>query len=199
MILRPVKPASPWGPPITKAPHGLMWTMVLSSKYCSGMTTLTTFSKTSERNSSSEIFSECWTETTTVWTRCGMQAPFWKIYSAVTWQRETRKSAKYFLTRRKCQQLRLQKFNKVAITVNQQIFEWFCKHHKRRDGVEELVAKLTWVFESGRAHGKVPSRRRSAMSWFKRWARTTVSGMHSSVSSVAYPNIKPCKYSSSRY
>jgi hypothetical protein len=36
MILRPVRPASPWGPPMTKRPEGLRWKMVLSSRYFSG-------------------------------------------------------------------------------------------------------------------------------------------------------------------
>lgn len=51
----------------------------------------------------------------------------------------------------------------------------------------------TCVFESGRSHGRVPLRRSSAILAFSLWARIIVSGMHSSVSSVAYPNIKPYK------
>lgn len=57
----------------------------------------------------------------------------------------------------------------------------------------DWTVKLTCVFESGRAQLRTPERRSSAIFWFKRWAKTTVSGMHSSVSSVAYPNINPCK------
>lgn len=51
----------------------------------------------------------------------------------------------------------------------------------------------TCVFESGRSHGSVPLRRNSAILAFNLWARTIVRGIHSSVSSVAYPNIKPCR------
>lgn len=52
--------------------------------------------------------------------------------------------------------------------------------------------KATCVFESGRSHGSVPFRRNSAILAFNLCARTIVRGMHSSVSLVAYPNIKPC-------
>lgn len=53
------------------------------------------------------------------------------------------------------------------------------------------AAQLTCVLESGRAQERTPERRNSAIFWLSRWARTTVNGMHSSVSSVAYPNIRP--------
>ena len=36
--LRPVRPASPWGPPMTKRPLGFRWKMVFSSRYFSGTT-----------------------------------------------------------------------------------------------------------------------------------------------------------------
>lgn len=42
MIFLPVRPASPWGPPMTKRPEGFRWKMVLSSKYLAGMTGLMT-------------------------------------------------------------------------------------------------------------------------------------------------------------
>jgi hypothetical protein len=64
------------GPPTTKSPQGLMWKVVLSSKYLSGITILITLVITSARRSSRLIFSECWTETTTVCTRKGTQAPW---------------------------------------------------------------------------------------------------------------------------
>lgn len=114
MIFRPVKPASPYchlgrekevmnlrftrseiyflfkllltiGPPIMNSPHGLTWTIVFASKYCSGMTVLITLSITSLRNCSNEIFSECWSDTTTVWTRFGKHAPLSNKYSHVTY------------------------------------------------------------------------------------------------------------------
>lgn len=58
-----------------------------------------------------------------------------------------------------------------------------------------LVQKTcpTWVFESGRSHGSLPFRRNSAILALSLWARTIVRGIHSSVSSVAYPNIRPCE------
>ena len=53
----------------------------------------------------------------------------------------------------------------------------------------------TCVLESGLAHHRVPSRRMSEILRLSAWERVTVRGMHSSVSSVAYPNIKPCNLS----
>lgn len=73
------------GPPMMNNPHGLMCTIVLASKYCSGITVLMTLSITSLRKCSNVIFSECWSDTTTVWTRFGMHAPLSKRYSHVTW------------------------------------------------------------------------------------------------------------------
>lgn len=59
-----------------------------------------------------------------------------------------------------------------------------------------LSGSLTWVLESGRSQGRVPFRRSSAILALSLWARTIVRGIHSSVSSVAYPNIRPCQRSS---
>lgn len=59
-----------------------------------------------------------------------------------------------------------------------------------------MVWIATCVFESGRSHGRVPLRRSSAILAFSLCASTIVSGMHSLVSSVAYPNIKPLKVGS---
>ena len=42
MILRPVSPASPSGPPISNAPVGLMWNTVSSDTQPSGSTSRTT-------------------------------------------------------------------------------------------------------------------------------------------------------------
>merc|ERR1711962_728098 len=84
MIFLPVSPASPIGPPITKLPQGLMWKTVLSSRYCLGIVVLTTFSIISALRHSKVTFSECWTETTTVWTLTGMMAPFTSRTSQVT-------------------------------------------------------------------------------------------------------------------
>merc|ERR1711981_826712 len=126
MIFRPVKPASPIGPPITKSPHGLIWHTVFASKYFGGIVVFITFSVISWRKFSKVIFSLCWVETTIVWTLVGLQAPLSNTYSHVT-----------------------------------------C------------------VLVSGLAHQRVPSLRRSAIFLLRAWARTTVRGMHSSVSSVA--------------
>uniref|UniRef100_A0A182PZU3 Uncharacterized protein n=1 Tax=Anopheles farauti TaxID=69004 RepID=A0A182PZU3_9DIPT len=84
MILRPVRPASPCGPPMMNNPHGLMCTIVFASKYLAGITSLITLSIISLRSSSSVILSECCRDTTTVCTRCGMHAPDSNTYSAVT-------------------------------------------------------------------------------------------------------------------
>lgn len=70
------------------SPHGLMCTIVSESKYCSGITRFTTFSITSLRKVSNVTFSECWSETTTVWTRFGMHAPWSNKYSQVTYSGE---------------------------------------------------------------------------------------------------------------
>uniref|UniRef100_A0A182T6V2 Uncharacterized protein n=1 Tax=Anopheles maculatus TaxID=74869 RepID=A0A182T6V2_9DIPT len=53
MILRPVSPASPCGPPMMNSPHGLMCTTVFASKYLAGITSLITLSMISLRSSSS--------------------------------------------------------------------------------------------------------------------------------------------------
>lgn len=73
-----------WGPPTMNSPQGLMWTIVLASRYLAGITSLMTFSLTCCLNSSRLTFSECWRETTTVCTRRGTQAPRTKQYSQVT-------------------------------------------------------------------------------------------------------------------
>ena len=49
----------------------------------------------------------------------------------------------------------------------------------------KLTLLLTCVLESGPTHGRVPSRRYLARSWFILWASIRVSGIISSVSSVA--------------
>mmetsp|Transcript_1786 Transcript_1786/g.4126 ORF Transcript_1786/g.4126 Transcript_1786/m.4126 type:complete len:223 (+) Transcript_1786:217-885(+) len=84
MIFRPVKPASPCGPPITNRPDGLRWYTVLSSRYFSGMTGLMTCSMRSELICSVLTSSECWHEMTTVWTRTGTGTPSSSLYSHVT-------------------------------------------------------------------------------------------------------------------
>ena len=55
-------------PPITKLPQGLMWYLVSGVMYCLGMVVSTTFSMMSFLRASRVTFSECWQETTTVWT-----------------------------------------------------------------------------------------------------------------------------------
>ena len=55
-------------PPMTKLPQGLMWYLVSGVMYCLGMVVSTTFSMMSFLRASRVTFSECWQETTTVWT-----------------------------------------------------------------------------------------------------------------------------------
>jgi hypothetical protein len=71
MILRPVTPASPCGPPTTKRPVGLMRTRVLASIISFGITLLTIFSVISSRRVSFVTVGLCWVETTMVSTRTG--------------------------------------------------------------------------------------------------------------------------------
>lgn len=65
-------------------------------------------------------------------------------------------------------------------------------------GLNASFPHLTCVLESGRSHGRVPFRRNSAIFSLSLWARTIVRGIHSSVSLVAYPNIRPCGRSNQR-
>ena len=81
MILRPVRPESPWGPPMTKRPVGLMWYFVDASSIPFGKTGATMRRRTSRRRSSRETVSSCWVETTTASTRAGRPLR----YSTVTW------------------------------------------------------------------------------------------------------------------
>ena len=53
---------------MTKLPQGLMWYLVSGVMYCLGMVVRTTFSMMSFLRASRVTFSECWQETTTVWT-----------------------------------------------------------------------------------------------------------------------------------
>ncbi len=71
MILRPVRPVSPCGPPMTKRPVGLMWKMVRSSINSAGMTGRMTFSITASRRSRLLTFGECWVEMTMALARTG--------------------------------------------------------------------------------------------------------------------------------
>ncbi len=81
MIFRPVSPASPCGPPITKRPVGLMWkTQPSRSNSSSGISGTITRSITSRRSCSSETSGECCVLTTTVSTRTGRSPS----YSMVT-------------------------------------------------------------------------------------------------------------------
>src|SRR5207247_9562474 len=82
MILRPVSPVSPMGPPTTNRPVGLMWYLTLrGSKMSLGMTGLITCSITSRSIFLQATSGLCWVETTIVSTRTGR--PF--RYSTVTW------------------------------------------------------------------------------------------------------------------
>ncbi len=81
MILRPVRPQSPCGPPTTKRPVGLMKYLVLASSSSAGTTAWITFSWTSWRTVSIGTRPLCWVETITVSTRTGLSPS----YSIVTW------------------------------------------------------------------------------------------------------------------
>ena len=64
MILRPVRPVSPCGPPTTKRPVGLMWKTVSLSRYSAGTVGLMTFSMIASRRSRLLTFGECCVEMT---------------------------------------------------------------------------------------------------------------------------------------
>ena len=72
MILRPVRPQSPIGPPITKLPVGLMWYWVSPCSHSDGSTGLTISSITASRRSASLMSGECWVESTTASTATGL-------------------------------------------------------------------------------------------------------------------------------
>src|SRR5207302_1890997 len=72
MILRPVSPASPWGPPTTKRPVGLIrMSASFTSKPASARTGRTTRAMTPSRSSALSTMSECWVETTSLLTPTG--------------------------------------------------------------------------------------------------------------------------------
>jgi hypothetical protein len=65
MILRPVSPQSPTGPPMTKLPVGLMWNFVSFVIHSRGSTCLTISSMTASRRSDWLTSGECWVDSTT--------------------------------------------------------------------------------------------------------------------------------------
>ena len=71
MILRPVRPQSPCGPPTTKRPVGLMKYLVLESSRLDGITAWMTFSRMSSRMVSIFTRLECWAEMMTASMRAG--------------------------------------------------------------------------------------------------------------------------------
>ena len=81
MILRPVSPQSPCGPPTTNRPVGLMWYLISPWTNSAGNKGLTICSTTNSRISWFETSGLCCVETTTVSTRTGLSP--W--YSMVTW------------------------------------------------------------------------------------------------------------------
>ncbi|MCY1208639.1 hypothetical protein D9M72_202720 [compost metagenome] len=64
MILRPVRPQSPTGPPITKLPVGLMWNWVSLCSSSAGSTCLTISSITPSRRSEYFTSGLCWVDST---------------------------------------------------------------------------------------------------------------------------------------
>ena len=65
MILRPVSPQSPTGPPITKRPVGLMWYLVRLSTHWAGRMGLRISSITASRSALVETSGLCWVDSTT--------------------------------------------------------------------------------------------------------------------------------------
>jgi len=84
MILRPVRPASPYGPPIVKLPEGFIMYLVRSSKSSLGNRSL----QNAVSNGSISLFvcvSECWWDISTVCIRTGDRLPSVLVfYSIVT-------------------------------------------------------------------------------------------------------------------
>ena len=81
MILRPVSPASPIGPPVTNRPVGLTWMIGSVSRSSRGIVGRTTASVMSSRRRSTSTSGSCWAETTTVRTATGVPLR----YSTVIW------------------------------------------------------------------------------------------------------------------
>ena len=81
MILRPVTPQSPTGPPMTNRPVGLMKNLVFASIICAGSTGLMISSITASLSASYPISGLCWVERTTASMRRGRLSS----YSMVTW------------------------------------------------------------------------------------------------------------------
>jgi hypothetical protein len=83
MILRPVSPASPCGPPITKRPVGFTWMTVFStSNSPAGSDGVITCSMIAWRISSGVASGSCWVETTTVST-CTGRSPSYSTETCV--------------------------------------------------------------------------------------------------------------------
>ena len=74
MILRPVTPVSPIGPPMTNRPVGLMKTLVFRSTSFFGRAFAMTSSRMAAWSLRFETLSECWVETTTVSMRADLAA-----------------------------------------------------------------------------------------------------------------------------
>src|SRR5450759_4710887 len=65
MILRPVRPQSPAGPPITNLPVGLMWYLVPLCSHFAGSTGFRTCSRTASIRSFCLTDGSCWVDSTT--------------------------------------------------------------------------------------------------------------------------------------
>ena len=76
MILRPVSPQSPCGPPTTNRPVGLMWYVISPLTSSVGSTGLMIFSMTYSRISSCVTSGACCVETTTVSMRTGLSPSY---------------------------------------------------------------------------------------------------------------------------
>ena len=72
MILRPVRPQSPTGPPMTKRPVGLMWYLVRLSIHLAGSTGFRISSITASRSALVETSGLCWVESTTASSPTGL-------------------------------------------------------------------------------------------------------------------------------
>ncbi|KAG1388770.1 hypothetical protein G6F58_013434 [Rhizopus delemar] len=65
MILRPVRPQSPTGPPISNLPVGLMWNLVPLCSHLAGSTGLMISSRTASMRSFCLMPGACWVDSTT--------------------------------------------------------------------------------------------------------------------------------------
>merc|ERR1719159_593802 len=162
MILRPVSPASPWGPPMMNLPDGLMWRWVCSPYSVSAG--LPFFSNVSCR----VFFTTCSTINLFISSIDGAVISF-PLYPGHS-------SERFAVPGAACC---------VEITT-------VCTLSGSTDPSEFcLYSTVTCVLPSGRNHQRLPSLRTSVSFLPRLVATRCVSGMQTSVSSLAWPNMIP--------